>query len=145
MSPMRRDAEGRRQVGPTWESLVERRLREAAEAGEFDDLPYRGERVQVDDDGTEWALAHHILRQAHVAPAWIETDKRIRELLERRDELVARAAGAGRLGHRRRREELARLVSEVNRSCSGSSWRRRRARRSEGRWIRTPSSPGSRR
>jgi hypothetical protein len=28
---MRRDAEGRRQVGPTWESLVERQIREAAE------------------------------------------------------------------------------------------------------------------
>jgi hypothetical protein len=115
MSPMRRDAEGRRQAGATWESLVERLIREAAEQGAFDDLPHRGEPVPIDDDGTEWALAHHILRQAGVVPPWIETDRQIRELLARRDALVARAAGTGRRGGERRRDELRWIVREVDR------------------------------
>ena len=111
---MRRDAEGRREIGPTWESLVERQIREAAAGGAFDDLPYRGERIPIDDDGSEWALAYHVLRQANAAPPWIETDRRIRELLAERDALLARAASAGPLGRERRREELARIAREVN-------------------------------
>jgi hypothetical protein len=114
MSPMRRDSQGRREAGTTWESLVERQIREAAEGGAFDDLPYRGEHVPIDDDGTEWALAHHVLRQADVAPPWIETDKRIRELFAEREALLRRAAGAKAGGSQRRREELVRLVREVN-------------------------------
>ena len=46
----RLDAEGRRQVAPTWESLVERQLREAMEEGAFDELPYQGERLPMEDD-----------------------------------------------------------------------------------------------
>ena len=38
MSPARRDGEGRREVGPSWESLVERQIREAAEAAWWDEL-----------------------------------------------------------------------------------------------------------
>ena len=50
MSPMRRDGEGRPQIGPDWESLIERQIREAAEAGAFDDLPHQGERLPLEDD-----------------------------------------------------------------------------------------------
>ena len=41
----------------------------------------------------EWALAFRMLRNAGVAPPWIEADKEVRELLARRDALVARAGG----------------------------------------------------
>ena len=34
----RRDAEGRMQVGPDWETLIERQIREAMEEGRFDSL-----------------------------------------------------------------------------------------------------------
>ena len=50
MSPMRRDGAGSREVGPTWDSLIERQIREAMEAGAFDDLPHRGERLPIEDD-----------------------------------------------------------------------------------------------
>ena len=42
MSPEHRKADGTRQVGPTWESLVERQIREAMEDGAFRDLPHQG-------------------------------------------------------------------------------------------------------
>lgn len=37
MSPQRRDAEGRRQTAHSWESLVERQIREGMETGAFGD------------------------------------------------------------------------------------------------------------
>ena len=90
----RLDAEGRRQVAPTWESLVERQLREAMDEGKFDDLPFRGERIPFDDDAAagDWALAFHMLRNAGVAPPWIEADKDVRT----RARPARGPAGAGR-------------------------------------------------
>ena len=89
----RLDAEGRRQVAPSWESLVERQLREAMEEGAFDGLPYQGERLPMDDDSAagDWAMAYRMLRNAGAAPPWIEADKDVRRLLERRDAIVSRA------------------------------------------------------
>src|SRR5437763_13153521 len=87
----RRDAEGRLQVGPSWETLIDRQIREAMEEGKFDDLPYRGERLPNRDNpyADEWALAFHVLKNAGVAPPWIKSDKEVRELLSRRDEILA--------------------------------------------------------
>ena len=68
--PNRIDERGRRQVAPTWESLVDRQIREAMEEGKFDDLPYQGSRLPVEDESAagEWAMAFRILRNAGVAP-----------------------------------------------------------------------------
>jgi hypothetical protein len=112
----RRDAEGRRQVAPTWESLVDRQIREAMEDGRFDDLPFQGQRLPIEDDSLagDWAMAYRMLRTAGAAPPWIEADKEVRALLERRDALLARAAGASAYGHARDHEALGRLVAEVN-------------------------------
>ena len=112
----RLDAEGRRQVAPTWESLIERQLREAMDEGKFDDLPFQGERIPIDDEAGDWALAFHVLRNAGAAPPWIEADKRVRTLLDRLDALVARAARSpGSAAARRRdRATLVGLVSEAN-------------------------------
>ena len=73
VSPQRRDTEGRWQVGTTWESLVERQIREAMESGAFDDLPHQGERLPIDDDAAagDWAMAHRMLRNAGMAPPWM--------------------------------------------------------------------------
>src|SRR5712671_5036728 len=35
---------------PAREPLIDRQIREAQEAGAFDDLPYRGQRIPLDDD-----------------------------------------------------------------------------------------------
>jgi DnaJ-like protein len=114
MSPIRRDGEGRPQAGPTWESLIDRQIREGMEAGQFDDLPLQGRRIPIDDDGSELALAHHLLRQAGYAPGWVAIDAEIRTLLARRDALRLRAARRGAPVQARDREELATLVGAIN-------------------------------
>jgi hypothetical protein len=108
--------DGTRQVARTWESLVERQIREAMDEGKFDDLPFRGQPIPIEDEtlAGEWALAFRVLRNAKVAPPWIESDKAVRALLERRDVLLARAAGASPLARRRERAELEALIVAIN-------------------------------
>ena len=114
MSPIRRDGEHGPQFAHSWESLTERQIREAMAAGEFENLPYAGQPIPIDDDGSEMALAHHVLRQAGFAPGWIATDGEIRTLLERRDAVFARARRAGPPVRDRDRRELGTIVEEVN-------------------------------
>ena len=114
MSPTRRDGEGHREVGPTWESLIDRQIREAMEAGEFDDLPFQGQRIPIDDDGSELALAHHLLKQAGFTPGWIATAGEIRTMLADREVLLARARGAGPPVRDRDRTALLDLVGRIN-------------------------------
>ena len=114
MSPIRRDDAGRPQAGPTWESLIERQIRVAMDAGEFENLPYSGTPIPIDDDGSEMALAHHVLRQAGFAPGWIATDAEIRTLLARRDAVLVRARRAGPPVRDRDRREIGAIVGEVN-------------------------------
>ena len=103
---------------PPREKLIERQIREAQEAGAFDDLPFQGERIPLEDDSAagEWALAYRMLRNARFAPPWIETDKEVREILARRDAILDRARGSTALGRRRDRAELQRVVEAANRA-----------------------------
>jgi hypothetical protein len=114
--PNRIDEHGVRQVAPTWESLVDRQIREAMEDGRFDNLPHQGEPLPVEDEtfAGEWALAFRMLRNAGVSPPWIEADKEVRELLAQRDVLLARATGASPFRRRRDRAAVERLVVQVN-------------------------------
>jgi len=116
MSPQRKDAEGRRQVGPSWESLVERQIREAMSQGAFDDLPYQGQRLPLEDDSVagEWAMAHRLLREAGVAPAWIESDKEARRLIAELDALIERAPRMSPISQQRARGDLRRIVAAAN-------------------------------
>ena len=116
MPAQRRDAEGTRQIAPSWESLIERQIREATEAGAFDELPYQGEPLPLEDDtlAGDRAMGFHILRNAGVAPSWIEADKAVRTLLDQRDRLLARAPRASLIAQPRARAEMDRLVGEIN-------------------------------
>ena len=120
MPVQRRDGEGKRQIGSSWESLIDRQIREAMEEGAFSDLPYQGERLPIEDDSAagEWALAHRMLRNAGAAPPWIESDKEVRRLLARRDELIARPRRTSSAGQARERTELAALVDAINRAIA---------------------------
>ena len=53
-------------------------------------------RLPIEDDSAagERALGFRVLRNAGVAPPWIEADKEVRDLLAQRDALLARAAAA---------------------------------------------------
>ncbi len=106
-------------VAPTWESLVERQLREAMEAGQFDDLPHQGRPLPKDDDAYagDWAMAFRMLRNAGAAPPWIEADKEFRRLLAQRDAVLARVAASPTsrpAASRSDRTTLERLVHQVN-------------------------------
>jgi hypothetical protein len=118
MPPIRRDAVGRPESANSWESLVERQIREAMEGGAFEALPHQGERLPIEDDTAagDWAMAHRMLKNAGVAPPWIESDKEARRLLARLDGLLERAAGAADHRRDRLRREQAALVLEVNRA-----------------------------
>lgn len=118
MSPQRRDAEGRLQAGPSWESLVERQIREAMDAGAFDDLPYQGERLPIEDDSAagEWAMAYRMLHSAGAAPPWIESDKEARKQLAALEALIERAPRISRLSQRGARADLRTIVEAANRA-----------------------------
>src|SRR4029077_11270369 len=53
-------------------------IREAIEAGAFDNLPCKGKPIELDTDPDPslW-MAHHLLRVNGFAPAWIEESKDI--------------------------------------------------------------------
>ena len=114
MSPIRRDGDGTPQFAHSWESLVERQIRESMAAGDFENLPYQGEPIPIVDDGSELALANHVLRQAGFSPGWIATDAEIREQLTRRDEILARVQRAGPPLRDRDRAAMTTLVERVN-------------------------------
>jgi DnaJ homologue, subfamily C, member 28, conserved domain len=105
---------------PAREPLIDRQLREAQEAGAFDNLPYRGQRIPLDDDALagDWALAHHVLKNANMVPPWIATDREIRELLARRDAVLARAPRSSAIGRERDRVEIRRIVEDANRAIA---------------------------
>ena len=63
-----------------WESLIEQKIREGMEQGEFDDLSGKGAPIDLAENPFEdpdWRMAHRMLRNAGFAPAWIEERKDI--------------------------------------------------------------------
>jgi DnaJ homolog subfamily C member 28 len=63
-----------------WESLVDKKIREAMEQGEFENLAGKGAPIDLSEnpfEDPEWRTAHRLLRNAGFAPAWIEDRKDI--------------------------------------------------------------------
>jgi Domain of unknown function (DUF1992) len=118
MSPQRRDADGRWQSDRSWESLVERQIREAMDAGAFEDLPFRGQRLPIEDDSAagEWAMAHRMLKNAGAVPPWIESDKEARRLLAELAGMLERAPRASTLARDRLRRDYLATVRAANRA-----------------------------
>lgn len=106
---------------PVRETLIDRQIREAMESGAFDDLPYRGERIPIDDDPAagDWALANHVLKNARMVPPWIATDQEVRRLLAQRDAILERAPRARtQMARDRDRRELEAVVAAANRAIA---------------------------
>jgi len=63
-----------------WESLIDKKIREAMERGEFDNLAGQGEPIDLSENPYEdpdWRTAHRMLRNAGFAPSRIEERKDI--------------------------------------------------------------------
>lgn len=76
------------------ESMAEKMLREAIEAGEFDNLPGKGEPVDLRENPFEdpdLRVVHKLLRDAGFAPAWLEERKDIDATFEAARQILIRA------------------------------------------------------
>ena len=115
----RRDADGRMQVGPDWETLIDRQIREAVQEGKFDDLPHQGEPLPNDDNpyAGEWGLAFHVLGNAGRRPA-VDRSRQggPRSPRATRRDPGPRSRGTRAIGIARRRDHAAleELVTRIN-------------------------------
>ena len=98
------------------ESLTEKKLREAIENGEFDDLPGKGEPIDLKENPFEdpdLRVVHRLLRNAGFAPAWIEERKDIDAEFEAARTKLSRAwALFGKGGQAPSDPEWERIVRE---------------------------------
>jgi DnaJ homolog subfamily C member 28 len=78
-----------------WESLIDQKIREAMEQGDFDDLQGKGKPIDTSEnpfEDPELRLAHRMLRNAGFAPSWIEERKDIDSEFENTRNELARAS-----------------------------------------------------
>jgi hypothetical protein len=67
------------------ENAIERQIREAMDRGEFDAPRAKGKPVDLNENPftpQEWRLAYKVLKDAGLAPDWIEQDKAIRREMD---------------------------------------------------------------
>ena len=125
------------------ESLTEKSIREAIEKGDFDNLPGKGQPLDLSEnpfEDPELRTVHRLLRNAGFAPAWLEERKDIesqfevaRRTLERAWKLY-RASGVSPNEHAWERnviefkekiEELRRRVRIYNLKAPATVFQRR--------------------
>jgi hypothetical protein len=88
----------------TLDAIAERRIREAQERGEFDDLPGAGAPLELDDDALvpeELRAAYRVLKNSGFLPPELEICREIRDV----EQLLRRVADD---------DERARLMSRIN-------------------------------
>ena len=111
-----------------WESIAERKIREAFEAGAFDNLPSKGQPIPLDrnpfEDPTEW-MAHHLLQVNGFAPAWIEEARDIDAQSSRLREKLADRSGAGFQEFRARATDLNQRILTYNLKCPSAQFHKR--------------------
>lgn len=80
---------GSAQPNLDWTALIaDRKIKEAMDAGEFDNLEGKGEPIRIEDDPftpPEMRVAHKLLKNANALPQWLQLEKDI----ERERETVA--------------------------------------------------------
>ena len=116
-----------------WESIAERKIREAMEGGAFENLPSKGKPIPLDEDPFEdpsLRMAHHLLRVNGFAPPWIEEASEIDRASERLRADLANARRSHAVmspswqraldGFRREAAELNRRILTYNLKCPSS-------------------------
>jgi len=93
-----------------WESLIDKKIREAIEACEFDNLAGAGQPIDLSENPYEdpdWRTAHRLLRNAGFAPSWIEERKDIDAELGAARIILARTSSILRNARGTRHEQSA--------------------------------------
>jgi len=108
-----------------WESWIDQQIREAQEQGAFDNLPGKGQPLDLTPNpyAQDRELAYKVLKNAGYAPEWIELDKVIRGKLARAKATLARRWAW-------REDRLAELASRSDR------WSEAERQRALGSWQR---------
>ena len=89
----------------TLDAIAERRIREAQDRGEFDDLPGAGAPLDLDDDALvpeDLRAAYRLLRNAGFVPPELEGSREIRaleQLLPALDDAGAQARALARINY----------------------------------------------
>lgn len=75
-----------------WKSVVDKRIQEAMERGDFDNLPGTGKPLNLRRNpyAGDWELAFKAMKEAGFAPEWISLGKEIRTELEALRQLLVR-------------------------------------------------------
>lgn len=104
-----------------WESIAGRKIREAMEAGAFDNLPNKGKPIPIEtnpfEDPSMW-MAHHLLRVNGFAPPWIEEGRDIEQTADRLRTDLSEARRRHAVDHRgwqRAVQEFRERGAELNR------------------------------
>ena len=66
-----------------FQKIVEKRIKEAQERGDFDDLPGHGEPINIEDDSNipeDLRLVYKILKNANCLPPELQLRKDIRQI-----------------------------------------------------------------
>lgn len=106
---------------PAYETLIEQRIREATERGEFDNLPGEGQALPLDDDllvPEEVRVAYRILKNAGYVPPEAEQLTEINQLIAQvgRGELDREGSG------RRMRALLIQLELAGRPAAASQAW-----------------------
>ncbi|MBT3258159.1 MAG: DUF1992 domain-containing protein [Deltaproteobacteria bacterium] len=73
-----------------FQKIIEKRIRDAQDNGDFDDLPGKGKPIDLEDDGNipeDLRLTYKILRNADCLPPEIALRKEIRTMEDMLDEI----------------------------------------------------------
>lgn len=92
--PLRREGDRIEEI-ENFDDWVHDRLEEAITRGEFENLPQKGKPIKIESNPfqPELDLAFSRMKNAGMAPAWIELDREVRAMQETLDKWLQAAAG----------------------------------------------------
>ncbi len=104
-----------------WDTWIDRAIREAQRRGDFDNLPGAGKPLAVEENpfAGELSTAFGILKNAGMAPPWIELQKEINKEQARLETWLRNANGRWRRANAaeqaRLRNEYRERIADLNR------------------------------
>ncbi len=107
---------------PDPEHWIDLLLRRAREQGAFDDLAGRGAPFAWEEENpfedAAWRLAHHVLKEAGYAPAWIEEARETRARVEQVRQTLRAASQADEAEWQRATMAAMRDIEAINAQIS---------------------------